>query len=172
MKRVSLAAATLVAAALLAVAQTPEPTYTLTFAGRATTKATLSVRCSPGGLLDAATVSIARLGSSPKRDQSRVTAEEIGRTPGVLTPVKLFVTETWESGKDLLDVSGRRTMVLTGFTKDAETVVLERLPDEAESSKHRYKLDGPISHWQLTTDGRRLVSLNGNHGVGIEQDGP
>ena len=169
MKRPALVAATLVAAALLAVGQTPEPSYTLSLPGGVSTKAVIGVRYAPDGSLDAATVTIARP-NSPKRDQSRVTGEDLARAPGVLTPLKLFVTETWESGKNPLDVGEIRKLVLAGFTKKSEDIALERLADDKATGRRIYTLDGPLSHWKLVTDGRRLVSLRGDHGVSVQRD--
>jgi hypothetical protein len=160
--------ATVVAAAL-ALAQTPEPRFTVTLAGGATTRATLAVRYSPDGGIDAATVTIARP-EGKKRDQSRVSAEELLRTPGVLTPVKLFVTETWEGGTNPFDVGEKRNVVLSGFWKESENVSIERLADDAQTGGRVYKLDGPWSHWNLTTDGKRLISFTGTHGVTIRRE--
>lgn len=154
---------------IFAAGQTPEPTYTVSFGGGSTTQATLGVRYSSDGLLDAATVTIARPGS-PKRDQSRVTGDDIARAPGVLTPLKLFVTETWEAGANPLDVGEIRKLVLAGFTAKGENVVLERLADDKKTGHRNYLVDGPISHWKLVTDGRRLISLKGEHGVTIQRD--
>jgi hypothetical protein len=159
-------AAVIVAIAALALAQTPEPTYTVSLPGGVAARATLAVRYSLDGGIDAATLTIARP-DGKRRDQSRVTAEEITRTPGVLTPVKVFVTETWEGGSDPFDVGEKRNLVLTGFVKDGENITLERLPDDDKSDTHRYRLDGTRSHWTLQTDGKRLIALSGDHGVGI-----
>jgi len=101
-----------VAAAALALAQSPESSYTLTLPGGTSTRATLAVRYTPDGSIDAATVTIARP-DGKRRDQNRVTGEELSRTPGVLTPVKIFVTETWEGGADPFDVGEKRNLVLT-----------------------------------------------------------
>ena len=169
MRRPALVAATLVAAALLAAGQTPEPTFTVAFADGVSVKATLNVRYAPDGSLDASTVSLARP-NSPKRDQSRVTGEELSRAPGVLTPLKLFVTETWEAGPSPLDVGETRKLVLTGFTKQSEDIALERLADDKASGNRNYLLDGAVSHWKIVTDGRRLVSLKSDHGVTIRRD--
>ena len=154
---------------IFAAGQTPEPSYTLSLPGGVSTKATIGVRYAPDGVLDAATVTIARPGS-PKRDQSRVTGEDLARAPGVLTPLKLFVTETWEAGKNPLDVGEIRKLVLAGFTKKSEDIALERLADDKSTGRRNYTLDGPISHWKLVTDGRRLVSLQGDHGVSVQRD--
>jgi hypothetical protein len=165
MRFLALTALTLIVAAL-ALAQTSEPSFTVSLPGGVATRATLAVRYSPDGGIDAATITIARP-DSKKRDQSRVTGEELARTPGVLTPVKVFVTETWESGANPFDVGEKRNLVLTGFVKDGENVTLERLTDDEKTEGHRYKLDGPRSHWTLQTDGKRLISLTGDQGVSI-----
>ena len=157
------------AAAALALGQTPEPTYTLTFPDGTSARATLGVRYNSDGAVDAATVTIARSGSE-RRDQSRVTGEEAARAPGVLTPARLFVTETWESGESALDVGAKRAMVLSGFTKSGEAVSLERTPDDLKSTNRTYSLSGKISRWKFMTDGRRLVSMTGDHGVAIKRD--
>jgi hypothetical protein len=169
MRNLFLSAFPLFAIVLLAVGQTPEPSYTVSFGVGSTTRATLGVRYSSDGLLDAATVTIARP-DSPKRDQSRVTGDDIARAPGVLTPLKLFVTETWEAGANPLDVGEIRKLVLAGFTSKSENVVLERLADDKKTGHRIYLVDGPISHWKIVTDGRRLISLKGEHGVTIQHD--
>ena len=153
----------------LVCAQTPEPTYTLSFDDGTTARATLAVRHLPDGDLSAATVTISRP-NSPKRDQSRVTGEELARAPGVLTPLKLFVTETWESGANPLDIGDLRKLVLSGFTRESENITLERVADDRKTGHRNYLIDGAVSHWKLVTDGRRLVSLKGDHGVTIQRD--
>lgn len=168
MRLVALVAAA-IAVAALALAQTPEPSFTLSLPGGTSTRATLAVRYTPDGSIDAATVTITRL-DGKRRDQSRVTAEELSRTPGVLTPVKIFVTETWESGANPFDVGEKRNLVLTGFVKEGENITVERLPDEEKSGTHRYKLDGTRSHWTFQTDGKRLIALSSDHGVGIARE--
>ena len=158
-----------IAVAALALAQSTEPSYTVSLPGSISTRATLAVRYTPDGSIDAATVTITRP-DGKRRDQSRVTAEDLARTPGVLTPVKIFVTETWEGGADPFDIGEKRNLVLAGFAKEGENITLERLPNEEKSNAHKYKLDGPRSHWALLTDGKRLVTLSSDHGVGIVRE--